>query len=93
MGEFVTVGAPRERFRALVDQVDAAYAEVPTAITTRPTGRTAAVRPGRHLPDATVVETRDERSGAQRCHDGFSVGSRPVSPPAAWDLIAGTRSP
>ncbi len=35
---------------------------------------TAAVRPGRHLPDGTVVETRDERSGAQRCHDGIKLG-------------------
>ncbi len=35
---------------------------------------TAAVRPGRHLPDGTVVETRDERSAAQRCHDGLKLG-------------------
>jgi hypothetical protein len=35
---------------------------------------TAAVRPGRHLPDGTLVETRDERSGAQRCHDGIKLG-------------------
>jgi hypothetical protein len=35
---------------------------------------TAAVRPGRHLPDATLVETRVERSGAQRCHDGIKLG-------------------
>ena len=26
----------------------------------------AAVRPGRHLPDGTLVETPDDRSGAQR---------------------------
>jgi hypothetical protein len=35
---------------------------------------TAAVRPGRHLPDGTIVETPDERSGAQRCHDGIKLG-------------------
>ncbi len=35
---------------------------------------TAAVRPGRHLPDGTVEETRDERSMAQRCHDGINLG-------------------
>jgi hypothetical protein len=32
------------------------------------------VRPGRHLPDGTLVETRDERSAAQRCHDGIKLG-------------------
>jgi hypothetical protein len=35
---------------------------------------TAAVRPGRHLPDGTLVEMGDERSGAQRCHDGIKLG-------------------
>jgi hypothetical protein len=35
---------------------------------------TAAVRPGRHLPDATMAETPDQRSGAQRCHDGLKLG-------------------
>lgn len=35
---------------------------------------TAAVRPGRHLPDGTLAEVRDERSGAQRCHDGIKLG-------------------
>ena len=35
---------------------------------------TAAVRPGRHRPDGTLVETRDDRSGAQRCHDGIKLG-------------------
>jgi Domain of unknown function (DUF222) len=34
---------------------------------------TAAVRPGRHLPDGTVTATPDERSGAQRCHDGLKL--------------------
>ncbi|HXL59735.1 MAG TPA: DUF222 domain-containing protein, partial [Mycobacterium sp.] len=34
----------------------------------------AAVRPGRHLPDGTVAEVRDERSAAQRCHDGIKLG-------------------
>ncbi len=33
----------------------------------------AAVRPGRHLPDGTLVETPDDRSGAQRCHDGIKL--------------------
>lgn len=35
---------------------------------------TAATRPGRHLPDGTSVETGDERSTAQRCHDGLKLG-------------------
>jgi hypothetical protein len=35
---------------------------------------TAAARPGRHRPDATVTQTADERSGAQRCHDGIKLG-------------------
>jgi hypothetical protein len=35
---------------------------------------TAAVRPGRHLPDGTVTEVRDQRSPAQRCHDGIKLG-------------------
>jgi Domain of unknown function (DUF222) len=35
---------------------------------------TAAVRPGRHLPDGTIAETADDRSGAQRCHDGIKLG-------------------
>jgi hypothetical protein len=35
---------------------------------------TAAVRPGRHLPDGTLGRVRDERSGAQRCHDGIKLG-------------------
>ncbi|GAC1408324.1 MAG: HNH endonuclease signature motif containing protein [Mycobacterium sp.] len=34
----------------------------------------AAVRPGRHLPDTTVVEARDDRNSAQRCHDGIKLG-------------------
>ncbi|WP_144418252.1 HNH endonuclease signature motif containing protein [Mycobacterium sp. EPa45] len=33
---------------------------------------TAAVRPGRHLPDGT--EDRDTRSPEQRCHDGVKLG-------------------
>jgi hypothetical protein len=28
----------------------------------------------RHLPDGTIVEVADERSGAQRCHDGIKLG-------------------
>ena len=35
---------------------------------------TAAVRPGRHLPDGTIAETPDDRSPAQRCHDGIKLG-------------------
>jgi hypothetical protein len=35
---------------------------------------TAAVRPGRHLPDGGIEETRDERTPAQRCHDGLKLG-------------------
>ena len=35
---------------------------------------TAAVRPGRHLPDGTLAEVPDERSAAQRCHDGIKLG-------------------
>ncbi|OBI72980.1 13E12 repeat family protein [Mycobacterium sp. E740] len=34
----------------------------------------AAVRPGRHLPDGTSEEVRDDRSMAQRCHDGIKLG-------------------
>ncbi|RAV18277.1 HNH nuclease [Mycolicibacterium sp. GF69] len=35
---------------------------------------TAAVRPGRHLPDGAVAETPDDRSMSQRCHDGVKLG-------------------
>jgi hypothetical protein len=35
---------------------------------------TAAVRPGRHLPDGTVEDSRDDRSASQRCHDGIKLG-------------------
>ena len=35
---------------------------------------TAAVRPGRHLPDDSIVETPDDRSMSQRCHDGVKLG-------------------
>ncbi len=35
---------------------------------------TAAVRPGRHQPDGTPAETPDDRSPAQRCHDGIKLG-------------------
>jgi hypothetical protein len=34
----------------------------------------AAVRPGRHLPDGTLAQVRDDRSPAQRCHDGIKLG-------------------
>jgi hypothetical protein len=35
---------------------------------------TAAVRPGRHLPDGTTTEARDDRTPAQRRHDGVKLG-------------------
>jgi Domain of unknown function (DUF222) len=35
---------------------------------------TAAVRPGRHLPDGTMAEVPDDRSNSQRCHDGIKLG-------------------
>jgi hypothetical protein len=34
----------------------------------------AAVRPGRHLPDSSSEDTPDDRSPAQRCHDGIKLG-------------------
>ena len=53
---------------------------------------TTAVRPGRHRPDGTLVETRDDRSGAQRCHDGIKLGVKArASPPTVWEPTAGTR--
>jgi hypothetical protein len=52
------------RFSGWVDPETRAYVETATA----------AVRPGRHLPDGTIAETRDERSNAQRCHDGIKLG-------------------
>jgi hypothetical protein len=35
---------------------------------------TVAVRPGRHLPDGTMAELPDDRSDAQRRHDGVKLG-------------------
>ncbi len=35
---------------------------------------TAAVRPGRHLPDGTMAEVADDRSPSQRRHDGIKLG-------------------
>jgi len=35
---------------------------------------TATVRPGRHLPDGSIEEIPDDRSQAQRCHDGIKLG-------------------
>ena len=35
---------------------------------------TAAARPGRHLPDGTIAEVPDDRSRAQRSHDGIKLG-------------------
>ncbi len=32
------------------------------------------MRPGRHLPDGTIAEQADDRSAAQRCHDGIKLG-------------------
>ena len=52
------------RLQGLIDPETRAYLEAVTA----------AVRPGRHLPDGTVEATRDERSMAQRCHDGIKLG-------------------
>ncbi len=33
----------------------------------------AAVRPGRHQPESAEPEERDQRSGAQRCHDALKL--------------------
>jgi hypothetical protein len=52
------------RFSGWIDPETRAYVEAVTA----------AVRPGRHLPDGTLAEVPDERSGAQRCHDGLKLG-------------------
>ena len=35
---------------------------------------TAAVRPGRHLPDGTLEPSADDRTPGQRCHDGVKLG-------------------
>ncbi|WP_099037075.1 DUF222 domain-containing protein [Mycobacterium neglectum] len=35
---------------------------------------TAAVRPGRHLPDGALTESPDDRSTSQRRHDGIKLG-------------------
>ena len=52
------------RLRGWIDPETRAYVEASTA----------AVRPGRHLPDGTVTETPDDRSASQRCHDGIKLG-------------------
>ena len=52
------------RFSGYIDPETRAYVEASTA----------AVRPGRHRPDGTIAETSDERSTAQRCHDGLKLG-------------------
>jgi hypothetical protein len=54
---------------------------------------TAAVRPGRHLPDGTLAEVPDARSAAQRCHDGLKLGLKEAIAGAGWAHIAGIRSP
>jgi hypothetical protein len=52
------------RFYGYIDPETRAYVEASTA----------AVRPGRHLPDGTIAEGPDDRSNAQRCHDGLKLG-------------------
>ena len=52
------------RFSGWIDPETRAYVEATTA----------AVRPGRHLPDGTLAETPDDRSTSQRCHDGIKLG-------------------
>ena len=54
---------------------------------------TAAVRPGRHLPDGTLEETRDERSSAQRCHDGPKLGLKAGIASGGLGSHRGMRSP
>ncbi len=34
----------------------------------------AAIRPGRHLPESTDPQARDDRTPAQRCHDALKLG-------------------
>jgi hypothetical protein len=34
----------------------------------------ATVRPGRHLPEGTAADNRDDRTPAQRCHDALKLG-------------------
>ncbi|RAV17216.1 HNH nuclease [Mycolicibacterium sp. GF69] len=52
------------RFSGYIDPETRCYVEAVTA----------AVRPGRHLPDGNTAELRDDRSMAQRCHDGIKLG-------------------
>ena len=52
------------RFSGWIDPETRCYVEA----------HTAAVRPGRHLPDGTMAEVPDDRSPAQRCHDGIKLG-------------------
>lgn len=52
------------RFSGWIDPETRCYVEAATA----------AVRPGRHLPDGTLAEVADDRSPAQRCHDGIKLG-------------------
>ena len=64
----VTLGPQRRdgmsRLHGWIDPETRSYVEAATA----------AVRPGRHLPDGTTAEVKDERSMAQRCHDGIKLG-------------------
>ncbi|BBZ16878.1 13E12 repeat family protein [Mycolicibacterium gadium] len=62
------------RIRGYLDPEARAYVEAATA----------AVRPGRHLPDGTVEEQRDDRSPAQRCHDGIKLGLKAGLASGAW---------
>ncbi len=52
------------RFAGWIDPETRCYVEATTA----------AVRPGRHLPDGAIAETPDDRSASQRCHDGIKLG-------------------
>ena len=58
---------------------------------------TTAVRPGRHPPDGSMAEAPDERSAAQRCHDGLKLGLKaghrlgPVGQPS-WASGDGDRA-
>jgi len=54
---------------------------------------TAAVRPGRHVPDGTLTETPDDRSARSAATTASNSASKPGLPPAGWVHTAGTRSP
>jgi hypothetical protein len=52
------------RFTGWIDPETRCYVEAASA----------AARPGRHLPDGSTEEVADDRSAAQRCHDGLKLG-------------------